>query len=256
LKFCVLASSSSGNCSVVQANGTTVLVDAGISARRITRGLEALGLGAKIDAIFVSHEHTDHCNALGVVAKRFGCPIYANERTLAEISPFLKGGEKLVATKRGHSFSFQDLEVSAFHVSHDASDPCGYTFFDGQHRVGVCTDLGALTDEVQTHLSRCHAVCFEANHDPELLQNGRYPEHLKSRIRGAQGHISNAEAGQGLAMMALQGSLKHAILAHLSEHNNRPDLALKTVKRCLKMYDLELDVSLAHKTSPSKLIAL
>lgn len=256
VKFCMLASSSSGNCSVIQSADTTVLVDAGISAKRTFNGLTSAGLGEQIDAIFISHEHSDHCKELGVVAKRFGCPIYGTEATLSKLEPFLKGTETLVDVKKRKAFQFKDLEVMPFSVSHDAIDPCGYTFYDGKHRAGVATDLGIISEEVQDHLSQCDAVSFEANHDVEMLENGHYPQFLKDRITGPQGHLSNHESGQGLALMAMKGQLKHAILAHLSGQNNRPDLALKTVQHCLRTYDLEFNVLLSHKSNPSPLIEL
>jgi len=252
----MLASSSSGNCTVIQSASTTVLVDAGISARRTGSGLQDLGFTPQVNAIFVSHEHSDHCKNIGVVARRFGCPVYGTTPTLAQLTPYLKGGETLIELKKGHPLVFQDLEVVCFPVSHDAVDPSAYTFDDGHHRVGVCTDLGTLTDAVKTHLSRCDAVSFEANHDLTLLANGRYPKYLQDRIRSPLGHLSNDEAGQGLALLALKGRLKHAVLAHLSDHNNRPDLALKTVRACLQTYEIELDVHLSHKTKPSALIEL
>lgn len=256
MKFCMLASSSSGNCTVIHSKKTTVLVDAGISTRRTARGLTGLGLGPQVDAVFISHEHSDHCKDIGILAQRFACPIYGTEATLENISEYLKGDETLISVKKGKAIAFQDLEVTPFAVPHDASDPCGYTFFDGQHRAGVCTDLGAFTEEVQTHLSRCDAVSFEANHDVEMLVNGRYPPHLKARIQSAIGHLSNDEAGQSLALMALQDRLKHVILAHLSEHNNHPSLALKTVQKNLRAYETKLNVHLSHKTGPSQMIEL
>ncbi len=256
MKFCMLASSSSGNCSVIQSGQTTVLVDAGISARRTFIGLTSAGLGEQIDAIFISHEHSDHCKDLGVVAKRFQCPIYGNEATLGKLEPFLKGTETLINIEKRKVIQLKDLEVTSFSVSHDAVDPCGYTFFDGQHRAGVATDLGIISEEVQDHLSQCDAVSFEANHDVDMLEKGRYPQYLKDRITGPLGHLSNHDSGQGLALMAMKGQLKHAILAHLSDQNNRPDLALKTVQHCLRTYNIDFNVLLSHKSNPSPLIEL
>lgn len=252
----MLASSSSGNCTVVQAGATTVLVDAGISARRTAQALGALGLGSGVDAVFVSHEHSDHCKDIAMVARRFGCPIYGTAATLEQLTSRLRGGETLVEIKKRVPVAFQDLEVVCFSVSHDAVDPGGYTFSNGRGRVGVCTDLGTLTDEVQAHLGACQGITFEANHDVQLLVNGRYPQYLKDRIRSPVGHLSNDEAGQGLALLTMKGHLRHAVLAHLSEHNNRPELALQTVRDCLSAYDVELNVQLSHKTRPSGLIEL
>lgn len=256
MKFCMLASSSSGNCSVIQSSDTTVLVDAGISAKRTMNGLSQHGLGSQVDAIFISHEHSDHCKELGIVAKRFQCPIYGTEDTLSKLEPYLKGTETLIDIKKRKTISVKDLEVLPFSVSHDAVDPCGYTFHDGQHRVGVATDLGEISDEVQKYLSQCDAVSFEANHDVDMLLNGRYPRYLIDRITSPLGHLSNAESGQGLALMAMKGQLKHAILAHLSDQNNRPDLALKTVQHCLRTYEIDVNVLLSHKVNPSPLIEL
>ncbi len=252
----MLASSSSGNCSVVQAGSTTVLVDAGISARRTGHGLRDLGLGDTVDAVLVSHEHSDHCRQLGMLAKRFGCPIYGTEGTLNEITRFLRGGERLEPIRKGKPFALGDLEVTPFHVSHDAVDPCGYALDDGRARVGVATDLGTLNDEARAQLGRCRALALEANHDVEMLMTGHYPPYLKERIRSPLGHLSNDEAGQALAMFAMAETVQTVILAHLSDHNNRPDLALATVTKCLEAYRAPVEVLLSHKSKPSRLVTL
>lgn len=256
MKFCMLASSSSGNCSVVQAAGTTLLIDAGISARRTTKALHALELEERIDAVLVTHEHSDHCKELAVIARRFGCPIYATPDTLTCMEDYLTGAQSLVPVTKGKPFALNGLEVVAFSLPHDAVDPCGYTVFDGKRRVGVATDLGTLTEEVQRHLSGCDAVSLEANHDLGMLLNGTYPQYLKERIQSDVGHLSNDQAGQALSVMGLKERLRHVILAHLSEHNNRPDLALRTVRKCLETYELQLDVHLSHKVNLSAVIEL
>lgn len=252
----MLASSSSGNCSVVQAAGTTLLIDAGISARRTFKGLKALELGERVDGVLVTHEHSDHCKELAMIAKRCRCPIYATPDTLTCVEYYLEGGETLIPLTKGKPLALNGLEVVAFPLPHDAVDPCGFTVFDGHRRVGIATDLGSLTDEVQRQLSGCDAVSLEANHDLDLLLNGSYPPYLKERIQSNVGHLSNDQAGQALSLMAFKDRLKHVILAHLSEHNNRPDLALRTVNKCLHTYELHLDVYLSHKVSPSAVIEL
>jgi phosphoribosyl 1,2-cyclic phosphodiesterase len=256
MKLSMIASSSSGNCTVVQSGDTTILVDAGISAKRTFQGLGELNLGERVDAIFISHEHSDHCKDLGVVSRRFKCPIYGTKETLAELGSYLKGTETLFEIEKGKSLAFQDVEIVPFSVSHDAVDPCGFTITNGQKRIGVCTDLGTMTDEVKKHLGDCDAISFEANHDVEMLSNGRYPKYLQDRIRSSLGHLSNDESGQGLAILGMQGRLRHAILAHLSDSNNRPDIALKTVQHTLRTYAVDLNVLLSHKTKPSQLIEL
>ena len=191
-----------------------------------------------------------------MIAKRFRCPIYATQATLSCVEPYLEGGETLIPVTKGRPLALNGLEVVAFPLPHDAADPCGFTVFDGKRRAGIATDLGSLTEEVQRQLSQCDAVSFEANHDLDMLLNGSYPQYLKDRIQSDVGHLSNDQAGQALSLMALKDRLRHVILAHLSEHNNRPDLALRTVNKCLQIYEIQLDVHLSHKVDPSALIEL
>lgn len=235
-----LASGSSGNCTLIVSEQARLLIDAGISKRQILQRLQKiLGLLPHIDAILVTHEHSDHIMGLGRAARALTCPIYASEGTAPFVEPFLTGGEKLFSFKPEKSFQIRDLSIEPFRIPHDAADPCGFlieedSLFAGINtRIAVATDLGTVTDEIREKLLRCDLVMLEANHDIEMLLNGWYPQDLKRRILSAVGHLSNDAAGQTLHYLSRKGRLRTAVLMHLSKNNNRPRLALQTVQEHL-----------------------
>lgn len=240
MRIVSLASGSSGNCTLIVSEHTRLLIDAGLSQRQILQRLEkVLGLLPRIDAILVTHEHTDHTSGLGRVARALGSPLYASERTAPLLEPLLRGKEQLYPFKPGKSFRIGDLSVEPFLVPHDAVEPCGFfieeeSLFAGLNkRVAVATDLGIVTEEITEYLKRCDLVMLESNHDVEMLLNGSYPEDLKQRILSETGHLSNDDAGQTLQDLAQYGRLRTAVLMHLSKNNNRPRLALQTVQEHL-----------------------
>ncbi|MFQ5795930.1 MAG: MBL fold metallo-hydrolase [Candidatus Bipolaricaulia bacterium] len=244
MKFCSLASGSSGNCLYISSNGTDVLIDAGLSAREAVSRLQQIG-GApdRIAALLITHEHSDHCHGAGVLARRFACPIYTTERTLEAIEWYLLGGKVRTHTFRiDEPFAVGSLTFHPFRVFHDAREPCGLVIEDDCIRLGIATDLGVVTASVLDALAGCHMVILEANHDLDMLIHGGYPWHLKQRIRSEVGHLSNKACGEALAKLAA-GGMKVAVLAHLSQNNNRPDLALETVRRYLEGTEVELRIA-------------
>ncbi len=245
-----LASGSGGNCTFIESEQTRLLIDAGLSGRQVLQRLEKiLGLLPRIDAIFVTHEHTDHTSGLGRLASTLGCPIYASERTIPALEPLLKGREVLRSFKPGLVFQMRDVCIEPFRIPHDAIEPCGFLieeeslFNNLNRRVGLATDLGTVTDEIRERLQHCDLVMLEANHDLEMLLNGTYPEDLKRRIHSKVGHLSNDDAGRVFAYLAQQGRLRTAVLMHLSKNNNRPQLALQTVQRHLNGAAVEIAVA-------------
>lgn len=254
MKICVLGSGSGGNATLVESGGRALLIDAGLSYHRIRGELTTLGIEPrKIRAILITHEHGDHCSFAGGLARRLGCPIYGTKRTLEALGWFLSGWEELRPVEIGEELAIATLTIKPFPVFHDAVDPCGYLVEDGKRSIGLATDLGVITPAVMEGLAGSDAVIMEANHDLEMLRNGPYTWDLKQRIRSEVGHLSNEAAGVALAELAGKGRLGSALLAHLSQNNNRPKLALKTVQNHL---DGRVKLHLTWQDRRSKLLEL
>ena len=247
MRLCLLASGSSGNCAYVAAGETQILIDAGISLSRVVRELEAIGADPDgIDALVISHEHSDHCSEAGRLAAAFRCPVYVSVRTLPRARRALTGHEPLELFRVGDALTIGNLRLQTVRVFHDAADPCGF-LIEGERRarLGIATDLGAVTPPLRRVFRECEALVIEANHDLAMLLSGPYAWHLKQRIRSPVGHLSNDAAAELIADLAETGRLKRAILAHLSEENNRPELALETVRSRLDGRS-ECEVALAY----------
>jgi phosphoribosyl 1,2-cyclic phosphodiesterase len=232
MRFCLLASGSKGNCLAVQADRTTVLVDAGLSAAETVRRLERAGLDpADVDHLIVTHEHTDHVRGLGPVSRRLSATVYANQATS---QAWGKVGQ-LPEERRfvtGRRFQVGALSVTAFRTPHDAAEPVGLVFEHDGQRLALATDLGYLHLLVKEKIQNCRAVIVEANHDPTMLRRGPYPEFLKQRVAGRLGHLANDQTAELLNHAAHRG-LTDVVLAHLSETNNTPDLAWQCARNCL-----------------------
>ena len=228
LTFCTLASGSKGNCIYVSAGDQAVLIDCGLSAKQALLRLEAKGLSPhSIKAIIITHEHTDHVRGVRVLSKRLRIPALATGATWAATKD--KDAVRHVPMSAGRSLEMAGIKVHPFSVSHDAADPVGLVLSAGGVSLGVATDLGAPTRLVRHHLSGCAALVLEHNHDTQMLAEGSYPPWLKQRVRSAQGHLSNDQGAELLAELAHQG-LKQVVLAHLSEQNNRPELARRAAQ--------------------------
>ncbi|MFZ7102877.1 MAG: MBL fold metallo-hydrolase [Peptococcaceae bacterium] len=231
MKICSLASGSSGNCYYIGTGETNILIDAGISGKRIVAGLENLGVrGTELDGIFVTHEHSDHIQSLGVLARKFNTPLYATGGTWKGMTGKLgKVEADLCQTLHSKgSLEIGDINLEWFATSHDANEPVGYLVENENKFVGLATDTGILNKEMINALVNIDMLILEANHDEEMLFNGRYPQYLKKRIGSSLGHLSNVSAGQALVELAGERT-KAVFLAHLSQENNRPGLALKTI---------------------------
>lgn len=229
MRFCVLGSGSRGNCTYVEAGGTAVLIDAGFSGVEVERRLAAIGVTmAAVAAILVTHEHGDHIGGVAILSRRYRLPVFANAGTIRAAG---KGLAKLHASREivtGESFPIGPLQVHPFAISHDTADPVGYTVSFAGCALGYCTDTGMISRLIHRRLAACQGLVLECNHDPEMLKNGPYPLPLQQRVRSSSGHLANLQAGDFLAEL-LHERLEHVVLAHLSESNNRPELALATV---------------------------
>ncbi len=220
MRFCVLGSGSKGNCTFVEAGATRVLIDAGFSGKEIERRLASIGVEmASLSSILVTHEHTDHIRGVAVLSRRFKLPVYATSGTFGTVADALvklHAGHEFAA---GESFSFQDIHVHPFSISHDAADPVGFIVSDGRYDLGYCTDTGLVSRLMSHRLAGCHGLILESNHDPDLLKNGPYPPALKQRVRSKTGHLANPVAVSFLSEL-LHDGLQHVVLAHISETNN------------------------------------
>ena len=234
LAICSLASGSSGNCYLVRTPDTAVLVDAGISARQIKLRLEAMGLCLEdISAVLITHEHADHVMALESLAKRTGAAVCMSRGTYGALDLPLDG-ERLMLFSAGDSFSVAGLEIRSFPLSHDAAEPVSYSFTAGGRKLVIVTDTGVVTDEIAAEAADADILVLESNHDVNILRVGRYPWFLKMRILGDRGHLSNDAAAQLLLRITQDeapGTERERIilLAHLSQENNFPEMALATV---------------------------
>ena len=223
LYFTSLNSGSNGNCYYIGNEEEAVLIDAGLSCRETERRMDRLGLTMrKVKAIFISHEHGDHIRGIEVLSRKHQLPVYISLTTLQHsrlkldaglVRPLVAGTTTLIGT----------LLINAFLKNHDAADPHSFTVENSETCVGIFTDIGRVCDNLSTHFKRCHAAFLEANYDEVMLQNGRYPYHLKNRIRGGRGHLSNKEA-LGLFLACRSPHMSHLLLSHLSADNNHPDL--------------------------------
>lgn len=248
LAVCVLASGSKGNAIYLSDGVTSILIDAGLSATEIKRRLKSRGLNPRdLDAIIVTHEHSDHIQGVGVLSRQLKLPIYLSRSIEKKVAAGY-GVHDIRTFNSGSTFQIDNLVVHPFAVSHDAADPVGFTIGQNGSRIGVATDLGAVTSRLKDNLKDCHLLILEANHDSDMLINGPYPWYLKRRIQSRSGHLSNEQSRHLLMELQHQG-LKHVILAHLSQTNNAPHKVLAEVSRALTRCRPRLTVARQHRCS-------
>lgn len=223
MRFASLGSGSQGNALLVSAGGTTLMVDCGFGLRDCSARLERLGVAPDaLDAILVTHEHGDHIGGVSRFAARHRTPVWLTHGTARHLEDAAGIDVRVIG---GYTrFAIGDLEIAPFPVPHDASEPAQFVIGDGSRRLGVLTDAGSVTQHMVEMLSGCQGLFLECNHDETLLRASSYPQSLIERVAGDWGHLSNASAGELLRRVAHSG-LQHVVAAHLSQQNNRPDLA-------------------------------
>lgn len=259
MKFCSLYSGSTGNSLFVQGDETKILVDTGVSAKKIEEGLSSINIDInEINAIIVTHEHIDHIRSAGTMAKKYNIPIYATLGTWNGID-----NEKLVRPieqknyfKIGQEFEIGDLKIMPFATSHDAMDSCGFSITHDNDKISIATDLGEMTRDILKQINKSKFMLLEANYEPEVLRCCSYPYSVKQRIAGTRGHLSNREAGDTISKLVESG-LQNVMLGHLSKESNFPELAYKSVinelaQNSINYKDIELNV--ASRIEPSKVI--
>lgn len=250
----VLASGSTGNAVFLNFGETNILVDAGISTRRIKLGLASIGADiASLDAVLVTHEHRDHICGLPTLTKKYRVPVYARPATLEAMYCRSVLPDECCRIL-DDSLNIGAVKIEPFSISHDAADPVGFNFFSKTVKCSVATDLGFATDTVKKALRLSDIMVLEANHDIDMLKNGSYPWYLKKRILSNRGHLSNNDAGWLLARLARRSRTK-VMLAHLSQENNRPELAEKTVSDILVEEQCRQEIDL-QMTYPDRIASL
>jgi len=256
MRVATLASGSSGNAIYIEAEEEAILIDAGLSGRAVVERLAAIDRDlSDIKAILVTHEHSDHIKGVGVLSRKLDIPVYATEKTWAAMS---KAVGSVAEENRGCVKAGQGLEVGSFKMdvfatSHDASEPVGYTIRTHDAKLGVLTDTGCINLSVKQQLAGSDMLICESNHDLDMLKNGPYPWSLKKRILSQKGHLSNLAAGHILADLC-SGSTRQVVLAHLSEENNDPRLAYRTVAEIMKGKGCgigqEVELAVAPRSGP------
>lgn len=266
VRMTVLASGSRGNCTVLSSAQASLLVDAGLSCRETLKRMRAAGEDPqKLKAIIISHEHNDHVAGLQVLARKLQIPVYITENTYTGWRRDHRDAEGKPATlercehfRSGRSFMIADITVTPFTIPHDAADPCGFTFTAVGIKIAVVTDLGYLPPNVKQNLQGCDGLMIESNHDLEMLRNGPYPWMVKQRVMSRVGHLSNTALGEFLAT-EYDGKAAFVVLAHLSEHNNHPELAREAACNALggKMSLFQsASISLARQDQPLQPLTL
>ncbi len=250
MNFTVLGSGSRGNAVLVESKDTSILIDAGFSGKQIAERMAKVGKDIDaVNAIFVTHEHNDHIAGVGILARKLNVPVFANSGTFRGAAGKLGKITRPMEFATGDSICFQDLQVRSFPISHDTNDPVGYVISNGYTQLGYLTDTGAVTHLMAARLRHCAALILEFNHDPHMLRTGPYPPALQQRVRSSHGHLANEDAAAFL--QELQSStLKTLVLAHISEKNNLPDLALQRADAVLDSGQCKLLVASQHGPLP------
>ena len=262
LKFCSLYSGSSGNSLFIESNESKILIDCGVSCKKLSEALISLNTSIEdIDAIFITHEHSDHIKGLKIISDKYNIPIYANKDTLLEIKKTFKGAinENIFNEfKNNNDFNFKDLNIHPFDIPHDAVNPCGFSIDNGKKKLSIATDCGHVNDVIMNNLENSSFILLESNYDPSILQVSKYPYRLKERIKGPLGHLSNSTAAQTISYLVGK-DLKEVMLGHLSKENNFPELAYQTVTDTLIDNNIDtskIKISVASRDYPGRIIKI
>lgn len=259
MEFCSIYSGSSGNSLYVASDRTRLLIDAGLSGKKIQEGLKEIGIDPlTIDGILITHEHDDHIKSAGILSRRFNIPIYANTKTweamIGSLGSIKEENIKIFDTAT--PFEINDIYVLPFSTPHDAADPTGYSFVNGKYKISIATDIGHASENVKKNIKDSDFILLESNHDVEMLKVGPYPYPLKRRVLSDEGHLSNEDAGKTIVEI-LNSRIKKVMLGHLSGTNNYPELAYRTVLSVLEINGIkdgrDIEIDLAHRDRVGRL---
>jgi len=251
VKFCVLASGSSGNCALISTERTRILIDAGLSFKELSKRLASVGEQPdRIDAVLITHEHSDHVCGLPRLAKKIAAVIYVTRLT-APLIDWEGCSPRLERFQAGASLVIGDIEIDSFTIPHDAIDPVGFCFEAQGVKIGIVTDLGYIPDSIKFHLRRSHVLLLESNHDLDMLKVGPYPWAVKQRVMSRNGHLSNEVVGDYLGH-EFDSSTATLILGHLSEHNNHPEIARIVAQQALDRRSLATRLVIATQKQPTE----
>ena len=263
LNFCSLYSGSSGNSLFVESENTKLLIDAGMSCKKIEEALKTIEVvPSSINAILVTHEHVDHIKGLSTISKKYDIPVFATKETFdAMPNQTEKLSEKNIHYLNiAEKFYIDDLEILPFSISHDAANPCGFNIVkDNSQQISIATDIGQMTSDIVKHLEGSEFILLESNYETEVLKSCSYPFPLKARIASSTGHLSNEMAGKTISYLVKNGNLRTAILGHLSKESNFPELAYRTVIDEMLANNCNtnsISLSVASRELPGKLVKL
>ena len=260
MRFCPLCSGSSGNATYIEAGNARLLIDAGVSCKRVTELLARIGVTPDtLSAILITHEHDDHVRGVNVLSKKYDLPVYANAETWSMLKPALKdvAPKNMCVFETDRDFYLMGVRILPFAVSHDAIRCVGFTVSDGTKKVAVCTDLGHVDARILDALNGSALILFEANHDVDMLMAGSYPYPLKRRILSGSGHMNNEDCAKAILDLYGRG-VRNVILGHLSRENNDPALAMVTVQAYLKQAGIqsEMQIAVAQREEPTGVFEL
>lgn len=253
-KCCSLYSGSSGNSFFITTDHTNILIDAGVSSKKIIDALSSFDKHiTEIDAILVTHEHIDHTKSVALLSSKFDIPVFATKKTwnVLESSKIKENNIKIFDVEK--EFQIKDLTILPFSTPHDAADPCGFKISKDDKAMCIATDLGYVSSNIYKHFESSSLLMIESNYDPDILKISSYPYKLKQRIKGDLGHLSNSNAGETISKLS-SCNLKNAILIHLSKENNLPELALTTIKEELEKNNVNIsniNIEVAPRNNPS-----
>ncbi len=263
MKLCTLVSGSTGNSTLIEGNGTKILVDVGMSAKRIEYSLESIGRSMKeIDAILLTHEHRDHIIGAEVLSRRYDLPVYTTKGTIEGMGRMMKPVEKKYISYIKEEVPFQvgSLEILPFRISHDALEPVGFFFRNGEETLATATDTGVMEEQILEKLKRSDLILLESNYDEDMLNNGPYPYPLKQRILSKWGHLSNHNAAETIKDILKTKGVPKIILGHISYNNNYPRLVLETIYKELSEEGIDpikdLSLSIAGRYVPSDILEI